>query len=198
MAKKRAAAAIELSEGPNEHRAGHDNFTREIKVTPPGAPLVVRYRVRPVLTPPEARRAIMDDVASKAETVRVRSLARRLSRLDRALSCPEASALYRIVNAINDVCNIGCINYGDRVQSDPRDRLPFSEAREREMRLKAAFVKTRLNSFDRFILWQFASWLDASYEGKPPKVSDDFIAHIKIIAQATLTFYQELGEKRRA
>ena len=68
----------ELSEGPTDHRRQHTAFTRDV-LTPLGAPIIARHRARTILTPLEVRRAILEDVASKPEAMRVRSLRRRFS-----------------------------------------------------------------------------------------------------------------------
>ena len=73
----------DLAEAPNEHRRQHTPFTRDV-LTPPGAPIVARHRTRTLLTPLAVRRAIIEDAAAKPEPVRVRSLRRRLTLLDRA------------------------------------------------------------------------------------------------------------------
>ncbi|MGO9171989.1 MAG: hypothetical protein ACLP7P_08505 [Rhodomicrobium sp.] len=195
MARK---TAVELSEGPNRFRGRHSEFTRDV-LTPPGAPAMARYRVRSILTPIEVRRAIVADIATKAETVRVRSLARRLTRLDRALSEAEAAALYRIVNAINDACNIGCIDYGgSNVRSSPYGRLPFSERRQIEMRAKSELVTKRLGAaYERYVLYMLARWLNPGSEVRVPRISDGLLTTIKIIAQAALVFYQEFDARKK-
>jgi len=93
---------VELSEGPTPHRRQHTPFTRDV-LTPPGAPVIARHRARTILTPLEVRRAILEDVASKPEAVRVRSLRRRLTVLDRMLTDQEAEALERLTTCINSL-----------------------------------------------------------------------------------------------
>jgi len=131
----------ELSEGPTPHRRQHTPFTRDL-LTPPGAPIVARHRARPILTPLEVRRTILEDAAGKPESVRVRSLRRRLTVLDRMLSDQEAEALDRLTSCLNALSNVGAINYlKSEVRSGPTARLPFNETRRREIAAMSYVLK---------------------------------------------------------
>jgi len=89
-------------------------------LTPPGAPVVARHRTKTILTPLAVRRGILEDAATKPEAVRARSLRRRLTVLDRALSDDEAGALERITSCINSLSNVGCLDYlKSEVRSSP-------------------------------------------------------------------------------
>ncbi len=103
-------AAIEFSDGPTVERRNHTPFTRDV-LTPLGAPIIARHRTRLILTPLSARRSILEDIAEKPEAVRLRSLRRRLTVLDRALSDREAEMLERLTSCINGLSNVGCVNY---------------------------------------------------------------------------------------
>jgi hypothetical protein len=132
---------LNLAEEPNEHRRQHSPFTRDI-LTAPGAPIVARHRTRTLLTPLDVRRAIIEEAASKPEPVRIRSLRRRLTVLDRALSDLEAEALDRLTTCIASLTNIGCLNYlQSEVRSAPTDRLPFTEKKRIEIAAMNAVLK---------------------------------------------------------
>ena len=139
---------LDLAEAPNGHRRQHSPFTRDI-LTPPGAPFVARHRARMLLTPLAVRRAIVEDAASKPEPVRARSLRRRLTVLDRALTDPEAEALDRLTTCIGGLSNIGCLNYlRSEVRSSPVERLPFSENGRIEIAAMNAVLKGLTPSTD--------------------------------------------------
>jgi hypothetical protein len=111
-------------------------------LTPPGAPIIARHRARTILTPLEVRRAILEDVASKPEAVRVRSLRRRLTILDRMLTDQEAEALERLTTCINALSNVRSIDYlKPEVRYTPLGRLPFSEKRRREISAMSYVLK---------------------------------------------------------
>src|SRR5262249_1171325 len=121
------------SECPAELRRQHTPLTRDI-LTPPGAPIIARLRTRTVLTPVAVRLAIIEDAAAKPEAVRVRSLRRRLTALDRALSDFEAEMLERLTSCINSLSNIHCIDLVMPViRSSGFGRLPFGEHKRREI-----------------------------------------------------------------
>src|SRR5208337_4835904 len=96
---------LELSEGPTDERRQHTPFTRDV-LTPPGAPIVASHRTRTILTPLGVRRAIIEEAAAKPEAVRVRSLRRRLTVLDRTLSDREAEAIERLTSCMNSLSNV--------------------------------------------------------------------------------------------
>ena len=119
----------ELCEGPTQHRLQHTAFARDM-LAPPEAPIVARHRAeRTILTPLEMRRAILEDVASKPESVRVRSLRRRLTILDRMLTDQEAEALERLTTCINSLSNVRSINYlKPEVRYTPLGRVPLAKS----------------------------------------------------------------------
>ena len=72
--------------------------------------MVARHRTRPLLTPLALRRTIVEEAAAKPEAVRLRSLRRRLTPLDRALTDRAAEALDRLSCCIDNLSNVGCLN----------------------------------------------------------------------------------------
>jgi len=178
----------ELSEGPSPWRRQHTAFTRDV-LTPPGAPVVARHRTRPILTPLEARLAIIEEAAEKPETVRIRSLRRRLTVLDRALSDREAEVLERISSCIAALSNAGAINYlRSEVRSAPSGgRLPFSEKRRREI-AGVTFVLRGLGGEDRAAVLRLVALLDPGHSGvfKPDEA---FLAGVRKAAAAAVRLY---------
>ena len=185
----------DLAEAPNEHRLQHTPFTRDV-LTPPGAPIMARHRTRTLLTPLAVRRAIIEDAAAKPEPVRVRSLRRRLTLLDRALSDCEAEALDRLTNCIASLSNIGCLNYlRSEVRSSPVGRLPFSERKRVEIAAMSAVLKG-LSPAHRSAVLELAVLLDPSHSGAF-KPAGEFVALLQAAAAATVTQYNEWFRQQR-
>jgi hypothetical protein len=185
----------ELHEAPNEHRLQHTPFTRDV-LTPPGAPILARHRTRTLLTPLEVRRAIIEDAAAKPEPVRVRSLRRRLTLLDRALSDCEAEALDRLTNCIASLSNIGCLNYlRSEVRSSPVGRLPFSEGKRVEIAAMSAVLKG-LSPAHKSAVLELAVLLDPSHSGAF-KPAGEFVALLQAAAAAAVTQYSEWFRQQR-
>ena len=177
----------EPGEGPTGQRRQHTPFTRDL-LTPPGATIVSRHRARTILTPLDVRRAIIEEAAAKPETVRVRSLRRRLTALDRALSDAEAEALERLTSCINGLSNVGCLNYlQSEVRSSPFGRLPFGERKRREI-AAMTYVLKALNPAQRSAVLELAALLDPSHSGAF-KPSAAFVASVCAAARAVRAHY---------
>ena len=185
----------ELSEGPTQHRRQHTAFTRDM-LAPPGAPIVARHRARTILTPLEVRRAILEDVASKPESVRVRSLRRRLTILDRMLSDQEAEALERLTTCINSLSNVRSINYlKPEVRYTPLGRVPFSERRRREIGAMSYVLKS-LSPPHRSACLELAVLLDPTHSGAD-KPADDILSAIWVAASEVVRLYGEWHRNER-
>jgi hypothetical protein len=185
----------DLAEAPNEHRRQHTPFTRDV-LTPPGAPIVARHRTRTLLTPLAVRRAIIEDAGAKPEPVRVRSLRRRLTLLDRALSDCEAEALDRLTNCIASLSNIGCLNYlRSEVRSSPTGRLPFSEGKRVEIAAMNAVLKG-LSPAHKSAVLELAVLLDPSHSGAF-QPAGEFVALLQAAAAAAVTQYSEWFRQQR-
>jgi hypothetical protein len=193
--RKKKSAAPELSEGPTLHRRQHTPFTRDV-LTPPGAPIIARHRTRTILTPLELRRAILEDIASKPETVRLRSLRRRLTALDRMLSDREAEALERVTSCLNALSNIGAVNYlKSEVQCTPLSRLPFSEKRRREISAMTYVLKA-LDTPNRSAVLHLAALLDPSHSGGE-KPDQAILSAIWVAASEVVRLYDEWSRMER-
>ncbi len=185
----------ELAEAPTELRRQHTPFTRDV-LTPPGVPIVARHRTRTLLTPLAVRRAIIEDAAAKPEPVRVRSLRRRLTVLDRALSDGEAEALDRLTNCIAGLSNIGCLNYlRSEVRSSPIGRLPFSEGKRVEIGAMTAVLKG-LSAAHRSAVLELAVLLDPSHSGTF-KPAPEYVALLQSAAAAAAALYSEWFRQKR-
>lgn len=185
----------DLAEAPTRHRRQHTPFTRDI-LTPPGAPIVARHRARTLLTPLAIRRAIIEDAETKPEPVRQRSLRRRLTVLDRALSDCEAEALGRLTSCIASLSNIGCLNYlKSEVRSSASGHLPFSENKRREIAAMNAVLKG-LSPVHRAAVLELAVLLDPGHSGcfKP---AAEFIALLQSAAAAAVILYKEWFQQPR-
>lgn len=198
MAAKAKAAKRKpalFSEEPAEQRRQHTPITRDI-LTPPGAPIVARHRARTILTPMGVRRAIIEEAAEKPEAVRQRSLRRRLTALDRALTDREADALERLTSCISGLSNAGCLNYlRSEVRSSPYGRLPFSESRRHEIEAMT-FVLKRLSAADKAAAIELAVLLDPSHSGAF-KPGEAFIASVRAAAAAIVPLYDEWSRQER-
>lgn len=181
-------AAIEFSEGPTVERRNHTPFTRDV-LTPLGAPIIARHRTRLILTPLSARRSILEDIAEKPEAVRLRSLRRRLTVLDRALSDREAEMIERLTSCINGLSNVGCINYlKSEVRSGPYGRLPFGEKKRREI-AAMNFVLKGLSKSNQAVVLNLAARLDPSSDTSDLKADEGFIASVREAAAAVVALY---------
>jgi hypothetical protein len=188
-------ATAELSEGPTQHRRQHTCFTRDV-LTPPGAPIIARHRARTILTPLEVRRAILEDVASKPEQVRVRSLRRRLTVLDRMLSDEEAEALERLTTCINSLSNVRAINYlKPEVRYTPLGRVPFSERRRREISAMT-YVLKNLSAPHRAACLQLAVLLDPSHSGAD-KPEEGTLSAVWVAVSEVVRLYGEWHRTQR-
>jgi hypothetical protein len=182
--------SLELCDGPTSQRRQHTPFTRDV-LTPLGAPIIARHRARTILTPVSVRRAILEDIAAKPEAVRVRSLRRRLTALDRALSDREAEMLDRLTACVNGLSNVGCVNYlKSEVRSSPYGRLPFSERKRREI-AAMIYVLKGLSFANRSAILELTALLDPSYSPGTFKPSNDFIASIRLAAGAVVSLYED-------
>jgi hypothetical protein len=182
-------ARVELSEGPTPHRRQHTPFTRDV-LTPVGAPIIARHRARMILTPLEVRRAILEDIASKPESVRVRSLRRRLTVLDRMLSDAEAEALERLASCFSGLSNVGAVNYlKSEVRSSPFGRVPFNEWKRREIAAMCHVLKA-LSPPNRSAVLCLMRLLDPSYSGCA-KPDNAVLAAIWIAASEVVRLYEE-------
>jgi hypothetical protein len=180
---------LNFMEAPNEHRRQHSPFTRDI-LTPTGAPIVARHRARTLLTPLAARQAIIEDAATKPEPVRIRSLRRRLTVLDRALSDREAEALDRLTSCISGLSNVGCLNYlRSEVRSAPADRLPFSEGKRIEIAAMNAVLKG-LSPVHKSAVLELAVLLDPSHSGSF-KPAPEFVSLLQAAGAAACELYAE-------
>ncbi|MFY9640951.1 MAG: hypothetical protein WCD20_16780 [Rhodomicrobium sp.] len=176
-------------DGPTEHRRQHTPFTRDV-LTSPGAPVVARHRTRTILTPLAVRLAIIEEVAARPEASRVRSLRRRLTALDRALSDGEAETLDRITSCINSLSNIGCLNYfRSEVRSSPFGRLPFGENKRIEI-AAMTFVLKGLSPTQKSAILELAVILDPSHSGAF-KPGEEFIALLCSAATAAESLYKD-------
>ncbi len=172
--RAKAKRAPELSEGPNEARRQHASFTRDV-LSPEGAPVVARHRVRTVLTPLAVRRAILEEAAGKPEAVRVRSLRRRLTALDRVLSDGEAEAIERLTSCIHDLSNSGCAGYlRTEIRSPSYGRLPFTEGRRLEI-AAMSHVLRGLTPLHKSIIFELVILLDPSQSQRCSNLTPDFI-----------------------
>ncbi len=188
-------ATAELSEGPTQLRRQHTSFTRDV-LTPPGAPIVARHRARMILTPIEVRRAILEEVASKPEPVRVRSLRRRLTVLDRMLSDEEAEAMERLTTCINSLSNVRAINYlKPEVRYTPLGRVPFSERRRREISAMTYVLKS-LSAPHRAACLQLAVLLDPSHSGAD-KPEEGVLSAIWVAASEVVRLYEDWHRTQR-
>jgi hypothetical protein len=191
----RKQTRLDLAEVPNMHRRQHSSFTRDI-LTPPGAPIVARHRARAILTPFEMRRAIIEDAAEKPEPVRLRSLRRRLTALDRALSDAEAEGLERVTSCIGSLSNTGCLNYlRSEVRSGPAARLPFSESKRLEIAAMSAVMKG-LSPAHKSAVLELAVLLDPGHGGVF-KLPAEFIATLQSAAGAVAALYGEWRHGRK-
>jgi hypothetical protein len=187
---------LNLAEAPNERRRQHTAFTRDI-LTTPGAPVVARHRARMLLTPLAVRRAIIEEAATKPEPVRIRSLRRRLTVLDRALSDSEAEALDRLTSCIAALTNVGCLNYlRSEVRSSPTARLPFSESRRIEIAAMNAVLKG-LSPAHKSAVLELAILLDPSHSGAF-KPAGEFVTLLQAAAAAVADLYSDWFRRRSA
>jgi hypothetical protein len=186
-AKKRPR--LELSEGPAELRRQHTPFTRDI-LTPPGAPVIARLRTRTILTPLAVRLAIIEDAAAKPEAVRARSLRRRLTALDRALSDCEAEMLERLITCINGLSNIACIDLSKPViRTNASGRLPFGEHKRQEISAMT-YVLRGLSPAHKKTVLELAVLLDPSTSLQSLKPGEAFIASVCQAAPAVVSLYR--------
>jgi hypothetical protein len=193
MAAKRTAkkiARLELSKGPAPFRQQHTPFTRDI-LTPPGAPIVARHRARTILTPLAVRLAIIEDAAAKPESVRTRSLRRRLTMLDRALSDREAEMLERLASCINSLSGVGCVDLlKPGIPSSPFGRLPFGERRRHEISAMT-YVLKGLSPMHRSAALELTALLDPSLSHGAFKPGEAFVTSVCAAAGAVVSLYIE-------
>ncbi len=149
------------------------------------------------MTPLAVRLAIIEDAAAKPEAVRVRSLRRRLTALDRALSDQEAAALDRFTSCINALSNTGCIDYlRSGVRSEPAGRLPFSEGKRREI-AAMTHVLRGLCVAHRTAVLELAVCLDPGQSQRDLKPGEAFVAAVRSAAGPVVSLYDEWFSRER-
>jgi hypothetical protein len=184
-----------LPDDPAGLRRQHTPFTRDI-VTLPDASVVTRLRTRTILTPLALRLAIMEDAALKPEAVRARSLRRRLTPLDRALTGREAEMLERLTSCINGLSNVACVDFlKPVVRGNAPGRLPFGERKRQEISAMA-YVLKGLNPADKSAVLELAVLLDPSTSLQSFKPGEAFIAAVCQAAKAVVSLYSAWPEGR--
>jgi hypothetical protein len=193
-AKRRAKPS--LSEVPAGFRCQHTPLTRDL-LPAPGLPIIARQRTRTILTPLAVRLAIIEEAAAKPETVRVRSLRRRLTLLDRALSDREAEMLERLTTCIISLSNAGCLDLSKPVaRSSPSGRLPFGEQKRREI-AAMTFVLRGLSAAHKSAVLELAVLLDPSTSLQGLKPGEAFISSVCQAAGGVLSLYSAWDRRER-
>lgn len=183
-----------LPGGPSLDRSQHNAFVRDV-MTPKGAPIIARHRVRTILTSMSVRRAILEELADKTEAVKLRSIRRRLTALDRALTDKEAEMLERLTTCINSLSNVGCIDYlRSEVRSSPYGRIPFSDHKKREI-TGMTYVLTNLSLPERNLVADIARRLDTVSQCDTRKADEDYIAQVKLVCQKIVHLYEGMPTK---
>jgi hypothetical protein len=177
-------------EGPHELRRQHTPFARDM-LTAPSTPPVARHRARMILTPIAVREAIIEDAAAKPEPVRLRSLRRRLTPLDRALSGIEAAMLERLTSCLDGLANIGCADpLKSEIRDSPVGRLPFSEHKRLEI-WAMTYVMKQLTPAQRSTVLDLAALLNPSSSLRDYKPGEVFVASVCSAAAAVVIHYAE-------
>jgi hypothetical protein len=192
--KKRAKPS--LPEISARFRCQHTPLTRDV-LTAAGLPIVARLRTRTILTPLAVRLTIIEEAAAKSDTVRVRSLRRRLTPLDRALSDCEAEMLERLTSCIISLSNISCIDLSKPVaRLAAAGRLPFGEHKRREISAMT-FVLRGLSAAHKSAVLELAVLLDPSTSLQGSKPGEVFIASVCQAAGAATSLYQAWERQER-
>ncbi len=187
---------MELSEGPAEHRLQHTLFVRDI-LTPRGAPVIGRHRTRTILTPLAVRRTIIEDASAKPESVRIRSLRRRLTALDRALADCEAEMLERLTTCLNGLSHVGCIDLvRSEIRSAPFGREPSGEHKRREISAMT-FVLKKLSPVHKSAVLELAALLDPSSSVLACKPGEAFVSAVCQAAAAVVSLYAEWSRQQK-
>ncbi len=180
---------------PSVERRGHTSFVREI-FTGEHHGLVARHRTQTVLTPIARRRAILEEIADKPQTVQLRSVRRRLTALDRALDDRQAECLDRLTTCMIRVSNVGCVNYlKSEVRSGPSAKLPFDERNRQEIGAMG-FVLKSVTLPQRAALETLAHLLDPSSSTAKIKLPDAFIAALSEAADPIAQAYDTWNKRQ--
>jgi hypothetical protein len=156
------------------------------------------YRVRPALTPYALRIALLEEAAEKPRETRDRSLRRKLTALDRALSDGEARALDRYCTLIEAVGAIGCVNYRQaNLRSDPSSRLPFSEWKQRELAAHA-YARAGLSMPQRALGDRFARALGTARPASHDGLTEEAIESLRALASTLDQRYRDWDRTQRA
>jgi hypothetical protein len=150
---------VSLAGGLTPERARHAPVTAEIVSFPAGA-AQKRHRVRLPLTSFPARMRILEEARDMPEAVRLRSLRRSLTPLDRALTDEEALSLSRLaevetmLDSTSRTSPLARLGMGSTGRGAQGGWLPFSEQRRRETSGRA-FVLARLSAQHRATATEF-------------------------------------------
>jgi hypothetical protein len=159
--------------------------------------MVARHRVRTVLTPLSVRRAILEEAADKPEAVRVRSLRRRLTPLDRALTDREAEAIERLTGCIHRLSNQGTINYSQPgMRTSPYSRLPFSEGRQKEI-AAMSYVLRGLTPLQKSVAFELTILLDPCHSQPSVSLTSTFIELARDVSGTVAMLYSDWDSEGR-
>lgn len=134
---------------------------------------IARFRKKPVLTSYQERLRLMEENRAKPEAYRARSLRRKLTRLDRALTDQEAYALdraysaYLIFEGRSKSVDFGSVGGGGNGDSEPLSQDELREAGAYVLMLR------RLNRADRELAKEafaaLAPWGEKAYTIDMPR-----------------------------
>jgi hypothetical protein len=149
---------------------------------------VARYKARVPFTLLEARRRIMDEAKDKPKEKRERSLRRRLTPFDRALSEDEATVIDMLIRAFLSFERVKGASWSQGVDASHSPKLPFAA---NEHKLLAAFglINSRLAAKHRAILRDLLQRMAPDHEAEKP-IDFHWIAAAKNMAAAALAIFE--------
>lgn len=173
---------------PTQERRERGAGLMKETLTPHGAPIVARYKARVPFTLLDMRQQIMEDASDKPKAKRERSLRRRLTPFDRALSEEQAEIIDKLVRgALALAGKLRCGSWQETVDGSKEPGLPFS-AREQSILALYGEARARLAPQHRAILADLCARMMPDPTPANP-VDYSWIAAAKAMADAAISIF---------
>jgi hypothetical protein len=171
---------------PTEQRRKRGQGLQKETLSPSHAPLVARYKARAPFTLLDMRQQIMEEAKDKPAAKRERSLRRRLTPFDRALSEAQAEILDRLVRAsLAIAAKLRGASWTQSVDGTREQRLPFTDREHSNLALLGR-INSRLAPRHKAILRDLCARMMPDHEPLSP-VDYAWIAAAKEMADAVLS-----------
>lgn len=162
------------------------------ELVPMDGAYIPRMRAKPLLTPMAVRQAILDELDGQPEDFRLRSIRRRLTRLDRALTDTDAAVLDRALNAwLSAHQGARAVNLDSQgIRSTSGDKAPITGRQLYELGAYQEAIK-HLSPIQRKALNGLFALLSPFAEAPQGELSAEIIGQIRWLARDLKKAYRQ-------